>query len=277
MRRYLNSPVAPAASAATARTPRRHLLSLSVFLTATLASLTLSASTAQAQSCAGANVLPVLSGVPTAKAATLCLINGERAADGLAALSSEPALERAATAYSQAMVQRRFFGHVTPGGETIEQRLAGYFGSAGGGAMGENIAWGERTLATPASIVRSWMASPGHRQNILSPRFKEIGVGIAPGSPSGSVPAISATYTTAFGARSVPTSASSGPTATRVSASSMSPRTARAPKAKRISAKRKAQISKRCHRVAKRTKASRKTRAKRYDRCMRRSLRAAAR
>ncbi len=256
--------------------PRRGL-SLSVLLTAILASLTLSASTAQAQTCAGANALPALSGIPAAKAATLCLLNQERASRGLAALSSEPALDRAATAYSQAMVQQRFFDHVSPGGQTIGDRFAGYFGSSGGWRMGENIAWGEGSLATPAAAVRGWMASPGHRESILDGAFEDIGVGIVGGSPRGSSPAISATYTTEFGAKDGADASAPASTTTRVSASSASPKRAVAPKAKRISAKKKAQISRRCHRVAKRTKGSRKARTKRYDRCMSKALRAAAR
>ena len=178
---------------------RKHL---PAFVTTVIASLALAAPAAHAADCAGANLLPALASVPTAKAATLCLINDERAAHGLAPLSVDPVLETAATAYSKAMVSQRFFDHVSPGGQTIEQRLAAYVASATSYAVGENLAWGEGPLATPASIVRSWMASDGHRDNILSRSYDEIGVGIAGGSPRGSLPAIAATYTTEFGATS---------------------------------------------------------------------------
>lgn len=248
---------------------RKHL---PAFVTTVIASLALAAPAAHAADCAGANLLPALASVPTAKAATLCLINDERAAHGLAPLSVDPVLETAATAYSKAMVSQRFFDHVSPGGQTIEQRLAAYVASATSYAVGENLAWGEGPLATPASIVRSWMASDGHRDNILSRSYDEIGVGIAGGSPRGSLPAIAATYTTEFGATS-----SSATGAARASASSLEPLAVRQTTVKRVSAKKKAQLSKRCHRAAKRTKASKKTRKARYDRCMRKSLRAAAR
>ena len=245
-------------------------LSLPLLTTALLASSTLAASPAQAADCAGGDLLPAVASVPTAKSATLCLLNGERAARGLGPLSSEPTLEAAAHDYSLAMVRQHFFGHVSPGGQTINERLAGYVGSARSWTTGENLAWGEGSLATPAAIVRGWMASPSHRDNILKGEFKEIGIGIVGGTPSGALPAASATYTTEFGSRTT----SSG-SVLRAAASSVAPASA-APK-KKLSAKQKRRISTRCHRVAKRTKASKKTRKARYDRCVRKQTRAAQR
>lgn len=265
MRRSLRTTARPAG-----RRARR--LSLPLLTSALLATLTLSASPAHAASCAGADLLPAVASVSTAKSATLCLLNDERAARGLAPLSSEPTLETAAHKYSLAMVQQRFFGHVSPGGQTISDRLAGYAGSARRWVTGENLAWGEGTLATPSAIVRGWMASPSHRDNVLNGQFSEIGVGIVGGTPRGGLPALSATYTTEFGARST-----AGSTLRATAASSVSSRPAAKKKSKRLSAKQKRQISKRCHRVAKRTKASKKTRKARYNRCVRTQTRAAKR
>jgi uncharacterized protein YkwD len=60
-------------------------------------------------------------------------------------------------------------------------RAAGYiFSSHIGYAIGENIAWGTLWLATPKAIVAGWMASPGHRANILDHAFTETGVGVSP-------------------------------------------------------------------------------------------------
>jgi uncharacterized protein YkwD len=39
---------------------------------------------------------------------------------------------------------------------------------------GENVAYGQRT---PQEVMRAWMTSPGHRRNILNPRYTQIGVG----------------------------------------------------------------------------------------------------
>jgi uncharacterized protein YkwD len=274
MRRNHRIPAGPTAPLANASHPLRHRLSLTVLLTALIASLTFSASPAHAATCTGANLLPAIASIPTAKAATLCLINAERSANGLAPLISEPTLDAVATTYSQSMVTKRFFGHVSPAGETIRERLAAYASSASVWSTGENLAWGEGALATPAAIVKNWMASPGHRANILNADFTETGVGIVGGSPAGSLPAVAATYTTEFGARET---AAAGPAATRASASSAAPQPVSSSQAKRVTAKKKQSISKRCHRIAKRTKGSKKSRAKRYDRCVDKALRAAAR
>ena len=249
-------------------------LSLPVTATAVLASLTLAASPAHAADCAGANLLPALSSVPTAKAATLCLLNDERATRGLAPLSTQAELATAAQKFSQAMVQHRFFAHVSPGGQTITDRLAGYTGAALSYTTGENLAWGEGALATPSAVVRGWMGSASHRDNILNVHFTQIGVGIAGGTPSGGLPALSATYTTEFGSRTLARTSGS----LRTSASLVATRSAsRTTSTKRLSAKKKAQISKRCNRVAQRTKASKKVRKARYNRCVHKETRAAKR
>lgn len=223
----------------------------------------MSASTAHAAECPGADLLPAVASIATAKSATLCLLNNERSTRGLAPLSAQVTLEAAATSYSDAMVRQRFFGHVSPEGQTVSDRLASYVAGASSWRTGENLAWGGGTLATPSAIVRAWMESPSHRDNILKGGFREIGVGIVGGTPKGGVAALSATYTTHFGARTI---------STRASAASASDGTT---STKRISAKQKKQISRRCHRVASRTKASKKTRTARYNRCVRTKLRAA--
>jgi uncharacterized protein YkwD len=251
--------------------PARRLFAPLLF-TAMLGSFAVAAPAAHAAACASADVSPAVAPIGTTKAAVLCLLNNQRSAHGLAPLASEATLEAAATRYSRTMVQQRFFAHVTPGGQTLRQRLAAYIGSADDFTVGENLAWGEGTLATPASIVRGWMNSAGHRANILNGAFAEIGIGIVAGSPVGSLPIRSATYTTHFGSRrramSQEPSASAASVPTEVSGARSS---------RRISRGEKSQIRRYCHRVARRTKASKKTRVARYDRCMRRELRAAKR
>jgi len=241
----------------------RHRLCLSALVTAILATLTLSVSTAHAAGCTGADLLPALASVPTAKAATLCLLNNERTARGLLPLSPEATLESAATSYAQTMVQQRFFGHVSPGGQTVADRLASYAGPALDYVTGENLGWGEGASATPSAVVKRWMESERHRAHILNRNFEQIGVGIVGGTPWGGLPAVSATYTAEFGARTLRSPQEASP----IRATSTT---------RTVSAKKKQQISKRCHRVARRTKGSKKTRTTRYDRCMRKELRAAA-
>jgi uncharacterized protein YkwD len=119
--------------------------------------------------------------------AVRCLVNAERAQDGLPALQASERLQSAAARHSADMVQRHFFQHVSPEGRTLTDRVkrTGYLGGADEWALGENIGWGTGSLGTPAAIVRGWMNSPPHRAVILSRRFREAGVGVARGVPAG--------------------------------------------------------------------------------------------
>lgn len=156
---------------------------------------------AGAADCPGADVRPAADNIAQIAGATLCLINGERAAAGLGAVSEQEQLTAASTAFSELMVAEHFFAHVSPSGSELTDRLtaAGYLGGAGSWIVGENIAWGESYLATPANIVKAWMNSPPHKANILKGDYEEIGLGIAIGTPSTPYPG--ATYTTDFGRR----------------------------------------------------------------------------
>src|SRR5919109_1185606 len=69
---------------------------------------------------------------------------------------------------------------VTAGPAHDRDAVAGYTGWS---AIGENIAAG---YPTPEAVVAGWMSSPGHRANILSPNFTEIGIGLAQGGKYGS-------------------------------------------------------------------------------------------
>ena len=53
--------------------------------------------------------------------------------------------------------------------------------AARGPAFGENLAWGTGRLASARSIVGAWMASPGHRANLLRPGWNRIGIGALSG------------------------------------------------------------------------------------------------
>jgi hypothetical protein len=138
----------------------------------------------------------------TAKRMIVCLLNSEREAHGLEPLYQNPLLDAASQAHSDDMVERHFFKHEAPGGATPQSRIAaaGYIPGAAG-MTGENIAWGEDTAGSPASIVDEWMHSPHHRDNILRPQFTEVGVGLTLGDPPREAPTdqTSATYTTDFG------------------------------------------------------------------------------
>ena len=100
------------------------------------------------------------------------------------------------------MVARGYFDHNTPEGGTFDQRIlaAGYAGDYDGWTLGENLIWSTGTLATPAALMQSWMNSPHHRDNIVNAGYRELGLGIHLGTPTGAADGI--TISAEFGARS---------------------------------------------------------------------------
>ena len=135
--------------------------------------------------------------------ATLCLVNRERAHAGEAPLRPDASLTAAAQAHSVSMSEHGYFEHFGADGRSPMQRMqaSGYLShSTPSYEVGENIAWGSSTLATPSSIVAAWMASPGHRANILRARFRDTGIGISPRLPGAlGAGAGGALYTQDFG------------------------------------------------------------------------------
>ncbi len=136
--------------------------------------------------CQNTEVIPTAQNLPVVDAATLCLINKERAEHGVAPLILNDDLEAAAQNHCAELIEDDYFAHVAPDGETPVQRIekTGYIpGPEVGYVIGENLAWGTYQLATPASIVAAWIASPGHLANILESRYTETGIAITPAVP----------------------------------------------------------------------------------------------
>jgi uncharacterized protein YkwD len=169
-------------------------------LAATAALVPTATATAQA-SCANADKHPAEASVTQLRAATVCLVNVERHKHGRGALRSNTGLALAGQRHARDMVSRRYFAHDSLAGADFKSRIlrAGYLRSGGGAVLGENLAWGSIDKATPRAIVRSWMASPAHRANILQPKFREIGIGVVRASPRGLAQA--GTYAAEFGHR----------------------------------------------------------------------------
>jgi len=143
--------------------------------------------TASGEACEGATLAPDESNVEEVAKATLCLINRERSSRGEIPLSANPDLAHAAQGHSEAMSSGDYFDHVSPDGSTPLARMqaAGYLAAKGAGyEVAENIAWGSLNEATPAAIVAAWMASQGHRENILDPRFRDSGIGVSADLPA---------------------------------------------------------------------------------------------
>lgn len=142
---------------------------------------------AHSSSCPDEDVRPSEQNLERIRSATLCLVNRERTGRGESALSDNAHLDQSAQAHTEDMAFGGYVEHVGPHGDTPLSRMrsAGYIYSSNiGYEVGENIAWGTLWLATPRSIVASWMASAGHRENILDSHFRDTGVGVSPHPPS---------------------------------------------------------------------------------------------
>jgi len=153
--------------------------------------------------CAGADVLPQDALPLAAETATLCLLNAERRARGMARLGMNQQLRRAALGHARDMVDRGYFSHESRDGRDFVDRIvrARYVRmSDPGWLLGENLAWGAGRLASPREIVRAWMASPGHRANVLRRRFRDVGIAVVAGTPVEGT-GVGATYATDFGRR----------------------------------------------------------------------------
>jgi uncharacterized protein YkwD len=101
------------------------------------------------------------------------LVNVERKNVGVDPLLYSSTLENAAQIHAFDMATRNFFSHSSPENCDMTSRVLGYAGYVGL-TYGENIAAGHDT---PEKTVAQWMASPGHKANILNKAYNEVGVG----------------------------------------------------------------------------------------------------
>lgn len=134
---------------------------------------------APASACPGQSDLSA----PVAKQvrAMRCLVNFARQGRGLDPYAASALLNRAAAHKSADILRCGEFSHEACGHPfTYWMETLGYPACG----AGENIAWGSGRLGSPRSIFRSWMRSPGHRENILGP-FEEIGIGLRVGRLEG--------------------------------------------------------------------------------------------
>ncbi len=110
---------------------------------------------------------------PSSETTMFQLVNTERVRVGIPPLGSDERLRDIARSYAVQMLQYGFFSHISPvdhSDVSIRANVAG----VSYGVIGENLAF-----APDAYIAhQGLMNSPGHRENILSPDYKKIGVGI---------------------------------------------------------------------------------------------------
>src|SRR3972149_10673467 len=108
------------------------------------------------------------------------LTNEKRVANGFSPLTTNAVLSQAAQAKGADMLNKDYWAHVAPDG-TQPWYFFTNFGYKYRYA-GENLA---RDFQNPTSAVEAWMASPSHKENLLSSKYKEIGIAVVEGDLAG--------------------------------------------------------------------------------------------
>ena len=144
---------------------------LATLLAAALSLLAATAAPASAASAASVRAQNAL------EAPVLAELNRVRAAHGLTPVTASLPLAKAADAHAASMGSLGYFSHTSANGTSFDKRIARFYPAASFRLwrVGENLLWSSGEL-TPAQAVALWMASPGHRRNILDPTWRKIGI-----------------------------------------------------------------------------------------------------
>lgn len=111
--------------------------------------------------------------LPDAETALLGLLNQARRQQQLPTLMMDASLRRVARLHSKDMALRGFVGHGSPAGTSFAERLAGVVTT--GSLVGENVTSARNIEQAHSAFV----ASTPHLRNILEPRFRRVGIGVA--------------------------------------------------------------------------------------------------
>ena len=151
-----------------------HLSSLSVFLLIIMFTQLLLAVVVK--------TFPGVLGIATSITADelVALTNSQRQANGLPSLSLNQNLVQAAALKGGDMLAKSYWAHTSPDGATpwtfIKQAGYSYI------YAGENLA---RDFMDTGSVINAWMNSPSHRDNVLSSRYRDIGIAVIHGNFQG--------------------------------------------------------------------------------------------
>lgn len=122
-----------------------------------------------------------------AREALLCEINRARRRHDAGRLHTRADLGQAAQRHASDMRRRGYFGHTSPGGRDLSDRVrrAGYARAGCSWRAGEILAWGATRRSTAGALVRAWLESPAHRAILLAERYRSVGLGLRAGTPYG--------------------------------------------------------------------------------------------
>lgn len=115
-------------------------------------------------------------------------INALRRRSGLRALRLSRPLAAAGDAHARALAATGQFTHDWPDGRRFDSWIPRYFrgGSRREWSVGENLLWTDGTLDAE-QVVEAWLDSPGHRRILLTPGWRELGVGVVRAVGAGGV------------------------------------------------------------------------------------------
>lgn len=112
------------------------------------------------------------------ESAVLDELNLVRLEHGLRQLRLSPSLTEAADNHSLAMVKAGYFAHESPDGSHFARRIKGFYkprATRRKWRVGENLIWRTDRLTARAAVT-AWLASTGHRENLLGPKYREVGI-----------------------------------------------------------------------------------------------------
>lgn len=121
--------------------------------------------------------IPSIDDVKTLEQQVIDLVNKQRSYNGLPALTANWEVCRVARYKSQDMINKGYFAHQSPTYGSAFNMMESF--GIKFSAAAENIAYGQKT---PQDVMNDWMKSTGHRNNILSKSYNQIGVGVAKNS-----------------------------------------------------------------------------------------------
>jgi uncharacterized protein YkwD len=153
---------------------------------------------------AGATVTRRSGAMQSLEAGVLVEVNNLRRARGLVPLRLSSKLSLAARQHSAEMAARGYFSHSSADGSHFDRRIARFYpmGSRRYWSVGENLLWSSPDVDAGGAL-HMWLNSPEHRKNMLTARWREIGIAAvhspsAPGTFGGREVTI---VTTDFGVR----------------------------------------------------------------------------
>ena len=115
-------------------------------------------------------------------------MNRVRTARGLGPLRAAPSLRAAARSHSQAMLSYGFFSHHSKDGTAFSERIRRYYTDSGYArwAVGEALMASPGRVVDAEAVVAAWLNSPPHRAIVLSPTWRDAGIGVlyAPSAPA---------------------------------------------------------------------------------------------